>query len=603
MIWLSICGVFIVTLALAFAATPNMYWYRPGEPTLADVDDFNRTVDVEFVKEAINAGIDLELVIKLAHLGSMRTRKQRLQILETLKERHSIVNGFVVARSACATSILIFKLIKSQLDISWRMVVPDTEPYNPFHYPQFLQHTELFYISSQIFIPTRKYYITDFSMIRLSICGVFIVTLALAFAATPEMYRYRPGEPTLADHPDFNRTTDADFVMEAINAGIDMEFMIKLAHLGSMRSRKQRLQILETLKEIHSIDLVTMYLSRENFEGSLGVLIRGLFMPRAEFLAMEVRWAIDGLGTDENTLTDVFCCLDREVAAYSDIDEAYTRLYPGDRLSFDVVTEESGANQYTGELLGMERKFSEFFGLSSFDEINRTANYYKELHHGKTTLNFYLDEVTSYSSYWFLSPNYLSLLVGNLHERIMAIINYSTDKTGYFEDLIVNALKEEDYRRITRAIVLQADDGLELVKERYLQNHGGSQTLVTFAHDKFLHARTFGYGIGSYSLRMLLKILCGNINPERDLDLVSRWDKTKKCAEDDINCGFSEMCYEPPIDPFEALELFFIVVGSNHCWRSIILFWLGISASASVSNVYLSIVADVVVVAWSAIPH
>ncbi|CAL8120344.1 unnamed protein product [Orchesella dallaii] len=100
MIWLSICAVFIVTLALAFAATPNMYWYRPSEPTLADVDDFNRTADAEFVKEAINASIDLELVIKLAHLGSMRTRKQRLQILETLKERHSIVSGFVVAKSA-----------------------------------------------------------------------------------------------------------------------------------------------------------------------------------------------------------------------------------------------------------------------------------------------------------------------------------------------------------------------------------------------------------------------------------------------------------------------------------------------------------------------
>ncbi|CAL8120347.1 unnamed protein product [Orchesella dallaii] len=385
-------------------------------------------------------------------------------------------------------------------------------------------------------------------MIRLSIFGFFIVTLALALASTRDMYLYRPGEATLADVDDFNRTADADFVKEAINAGIDLEFQLKLAHLGSMRSRKQRLQILETLKERHSIDLVTMYLSTDVFNGHLGALIRGLFMSRGEFLAREVRWAIDGLGTDENTLTDVFCCLDPKVVAYSDIDEAYTRLYPGDRLSSDVAIEESGPDQNTKELLGMERKFSEFFGLRSFDEINRTANYYKELHHGETTLNSYLDQVTSYTSYWFPSHNYLNLRVGNLHERTMAIINYSTDKTGYFEDLIVNALKKEDYRRLIKAIVLQADDGLELVKERYLQNHGGDKTLADYAHDRFLNARKYGYSIDSYIVRMLLKILCGNRNPERDLDLVSRWDKTKKCPSDDNHCGLNQMCYDPPGD-------------------------------------------------------
>ncbi|CAL8130262.1 unnamed protein product, partial [Orchesella dallaii] len=88
--------------------------------------------------------------------------------------------------------------------------------------------------------------ITVFSMIRLSICAVFVVTLALALAATPQMYRYRPGEPTLADVPDFNWTADAEFVREAINDGL--HFMIKLAHLGSMRSRKQRLQIYHAIK-------------------------------------------------------------------------------------------------------------------------------------------------------------------------------------------------------------------------------------------------------------------------------------------------------------------------------------------------------------------
>ncbi|CAL8133077.1 unnamed protein product [Orchesella dallaii] len=46
-------------------------------------------------------------------------------------------------------------------------------------------------------------------------------------------------------------------------------------------------------------------LELEDFDDPLGVLIRGLFMSRGEFLAREVRWAIDGLETDGNTLTDV----------------------------------------------------------------------------------------------------------------------------------------------------------------------------------------------------------------------------------------------------------------------------------------------------------
>jgi len=46
-------------------------------------------------------------------------------------------------------------------------------------------------------------------------------------------------------------------------------------------------------------------MATDDFDTDLGFFTRALFMPKVDFLARELYWAMDGLGTDENTLTDV----------------------------------------------------------------------------------------------------------------------------------------------------------------------------------------------------------------------------------------------------------------------------------------------------------
>ncbi|CAL8128411.1 unnamed protein product [Orchesella dallaii] len=51
-------------------------------------------------------------------------------------------------------------------------------------------------------------------------------------------------------------------------------------------------------------DLVTKLGNKD-----LGKLMTGMFEPRSAFLAKDLRHAISGIGTDENTLSEILCCL------------------------------------------------------------------------------------------------------------------------------------------------------------------------------------------------------------------------------------------------------------------------------------------------------
>ncbi|CAL8129478.1 unnamed protein product [Orchesella dallaii] len=414
-------------------------------------------------------------------------------------------------------------------------------------------------------------------MMKLSICAVLIVTLALALAATPDMYWPWPGEPTLADVDYFNRTSDAQFVIEAIKAGVDQDFVIKLAHLGSMRSRKQRLQILETLKELHSIDIVKEYLDRGVFDSDVGVLNRALFLPRAEFLAREVRWAIDGVGTDENTLTDIFCCLDPKEVAYTDIEKAYERLYEEGNLSDDVSKDVSGpyesllsglmrtrnnitnatkaqliADTYfntdtnTSQILKMEEQYKSFFSLSSYDEIRQTSRYFHSGCH--VTLLCYLSQITTYSNYGFFTINYWWLYFAgeNFRDLVLSTIQYSSDKIGYYTDLIAKGFKQRDFRRLIRAVAIRADFDLEEVKFRYIKEHSLKENLVKAVMSYHRRTGPSDRIVLDYVRLLLIKILCGNRDPSREIELIQLKDKSKRCSNDDIECGFGKMCYDTP---------------------------------------------------------
>ncbi|CAL8120341.1 unnamed protein product [Orchesella dallaii] len=419
-------------------------------------------------------------------------------------------------------------------------------------------------------------------MMKLIISYLISVIITLSLASKPEMYSIQPGMPTLVDVPYFNSSADADFIKEAIKT-LDVWMLHKLAHIGSMRSRKQRVEILETLKERHSVDLVKEYMSRRIFDGQVGVLVQALFMSRAEFLAREVRWAIDGLGTDENTLTDIFCCLDPNEISYFEIEKAYKRLYKPDDMSHDITMDVAGpyrrllwslryqrhnktndtnakliADTYfnndinTTQFLKMEDKYTSYLSLSSYDEIRLTSKYFRDSR--GISLGSYLSNITTLKNHGFFTSNYwwLNFAGKNLPGLVMSIMNYSNDKIGYYVDLIRTGFNEGEYRRLIRAVALRADIDLELVKLRFKSEYRGNRinTLVSEAlnlSSKFVHPpREVNF------IRMLLiKVMCGNRDPDRDLDMIQRWDKTK---------GYLDTALKTRLDRLETLDR-----GSRSC--------------------------------------
>ncbi|CAL8120422.1 unnamed protein product [Orchesella dallaii] len=410
-------------------------------------------------------------------------------------------------------------------------------------------------------------------MMKLIISYLISVIITLSLASAPEMYTIQPGMPTLVDVPYFNSSADADFIKEAIKE-LDVWMLLKLAHIGSMRSRKQRMEILENLKERHSVDLVKEYMGRRIFRDQVGVLVQALFMSRAEFLAREVRWAIDGLGTDENTLTDILCCLDPKEISYFEIEKAYKRLYKPDDMSHDITMDVAGpyrrllwslryqrhnktndtkakliADTYfnndinINQFLKMEDKYTSFLSLSSYDEIRLISKYFRDSR--AIGLGSYLSDITTLNNHGFFTNNYWWLLFAgkNVPDLVMSIMNYSNDKIGYYVDLIRNGFNEGDYRRLIRAVALRADNDLEIIKLRFKTEHRGQRinTLVSAALDG---SSIFVDPSTEYNFirKFLIKIMCGNRDPDRDIDMMTLWDKTKVCPGGGDRCGVTIFC-------------------------------------------------------------
>ncbi|CAL8134886.1 unnamed protein product [Orchesella dallaii] len=71
----------------------------------------------------------------------------------------------------------------------------------------------------------------------------------------------------------------------------------------------------------------------------LGKLMTGMFEPRSVFLAKDLRHAIAGLGTDENTLSEILCCL--KASELKELIGTYHMLHKK-RLFKDIEADTSG---------------------------------------------------------------------------------------------------------------------------------------------------------------------------------------------------------------------------------------------------------------------
>ncbi|VDP69764.1 unnamed protein product [Echinostoma caproni] len=143
-------------------------------------------------------------------------------------------------------------------------------------------------------------------------------------------------EPTLRPFPKFNVVEDCERLNKAMKGyGVDEKAIIDVfAH----RSVDQRLRIIEHYKVMYNKDLVKEF--RNELSGHFFETIEAMCQPPEDYDAMELRKAIHGVGSDEDTLIEILTT--RSNAQIKLIREAYRRLFFGRDLESDIRNDTSG---------------------------------------------------------------------------------------------------------------------------------------------------------------------------------------------------------------------------------------------------------------------
>ncbi|KAG7335374.1 hypothetical protein KOW79_001970 [Hemibagrus wyckioides] len=122
-----------------------------------------------------------------------------------------------------------------------------------------------------------------------------------------------------------------------LQAALEQKDVSTLVRILTDRSNSQRLCLAETYRSVNHQDLSVRLKTVLN--GDLEVLILDLMMTPEQFEAQRLRRAMEGLGTDEETLLEILCL--RSAEQLSNLAAVYTKEYQRD-LENDLTSETSG---------------------------------------------------------------------------------------------------------------------------------------------------------------------------------------------------------------------------------------------------------------------
>jgi hypothetical protein len=117
--------------------------------------------------------------------------------------------------------------------------------------------------------------------------------------------------------------------------GTDEKLIIEV--MGN-RSNSQRLKIKDIFKTLYGRDLVEDLKSETS--GNFQKLLTALLLGPVEFDCIEIRKAIQGLGTDNSTLIEILTS--RSNKRIKDISQLYNQLYKK-KMEDDIMSDTSGA--------------------------------------------------------------------------------------------------------------------------------------------------------------------------------------------------------------------------------------------------------------------
>ncbi|KAF4092557.1 hypothetical protein AMELA_G00022330 [Ameiurus melas] len=122
-----------------------------------------------------------------------------------------------------------------------------------------------------------------------------------------------------------------------LDAAIEKKDVRTLVRILTNRSNAQRQSLAQTYRSLTEQDLRARL--KKVLNGSLETLMLGLMMTPDQFEAQRLKQAMEGLGTDEETILEIMCI--RSPERLSDIAAEYSKEYQRD-LEKDLLSETSG---------------------------------------------------------------------------------------------------------------------------------------------------------------------------------------------------------------------------------------------------------------------
>jgi len=299
-------------------------------------------------------------------------------------------------------------------------------------------------------------------------------------------------QPTIFPYQGFNAQEDGDILRAAMKGfGTDEDTIIDIL---ANRSNAQRQAIARYFNEELGRDLIEDL--KSELGGKFEDVIVGLMLPPNEYLCKQLHRAMDGIGTEEETLVEILCSkTNKEI---NTLVETYEEMYNrplaeqlcgetsgeirrlltfivtgkrdnGNEIDVSLAREqavelfESGENRWGTE----EAIFTKIFAKENFQHLTQVFEEYKEIS-GNT-----IEQALRHE------------LDGELLEAMLAVVECVQSQSAFFAKRLHKAMHGvgTDDQTLIRIIVSRAEIDLETIKEEFeriydktLQSYVGGET-------------------------------------------------------------------------------------------------------------------------------
>nr|ACB56573.1 putative cuticle protein [Artemia franciscana] len=289
------------------------------------------------------------------------------------------------------------------------------------------------------------------------------------------------GRPTVVPFQGFNATADAEALRKAMKGfGTDEAAIIQVL---SRRTADQRMDILRAYKANFGKDLIKDL--KSELSGNFERAILALMHPRAEYLAMEVREAIKGAGTQEGTLVEILAPgPNDEIAAICD---TYYKLY-GKSMEDSIASDTSG--DFKRLLVALCQGQRDEYGVTDNEVVMNDAHRLYSAGEGKlgTEESAFIQVLAtrSFQHLKQLQQEYVKItgreledavaseFSGNIEKGLTAVLTCARSRPEYFAKRLNNAISGAGThdRALIRCIVSRCEIDLATIKEYYIHMYG-----------------------------------------------------------------------------------------------------------------------------------